>query len=153
MISARLRDGFGWTNARILDISSRGLLLRASKTPKRGAYVEVCKGPHRIVARVVWVEQDRFGLNTQDLLPIEAITGGTAASASEAEYLFPQPRLKRREASAAERLERSRRRSGAMQFLWIVGSAAAVGILAFDAVEGSLSRPLSIVSAQLTPKN
>ena len=153
MISARLRGGFGWTDARILDISSRGLLLSAPKTPQRGAYVEVCRGAHRIVARVVWVKQERFGLRTQDTLPIEAITGEIDAGAPEAANLYPERRAKRRKPTAAESHERSKNRANAMQFVWIVGLAAVAGALAFDAVRTALSQPLSIISAQLAPKN
>ncbi len=152
MISARLRDGVGWSDARILDVSSRGLLLRASKTPERGSYVEVCKGPYRIVARVIWVQQDRFGVRTQDTLPIDAITNGVEPSSPEAQNLSPERSLKQREPTSAEQLERSRTWASAMQFLWVAGFGAAAATLVFDTVKSALARPLSVISAELTPK-
>lgn len=150
MISARLRDGFGWTNVRILNVSSRGLLLHAPKTPDRGAYVEVCRGPHRIVARVMWVHQDRFGVYTQDAVAIDAIAGGGEVATPRAESLTLDRRSKRRRPTAEERGERSRQWASAMQFLWIAGFGAAAATLAFGTVKGALSGPLSIVSAELS---
>lgn len=149
LVSARLRDGLGWTSARILNVSSRGLLLRSPRAPRRGAYVEVCHGPHRIVARVMWVNRDRFGVHTQDCVAVDAIAGGPEA-VGESGGAIPDSRPKRREPTAEERLERSRKRAGAIQFLWIVGLGAAGGAMVFDAVGGALSRPLSVVSAELS---
>lgn len=153
IISARIRDGAGWSSASILNISSRGLLLHAPKTPRPGAYVEVAKGPHHIVARVVWVKQNHFGVCTQDMLPVAAMTAGVDAGASGTVEAAPERRLKRPEPTASERLERSRRRASAMQFLWIAGISVAGGAVAFEAVKGALSRPLSAVSAELTRKS
>lgn len=149
MISARLRDSQGWSNARILNLSSRGLLLHASRTPQRGTYIEVCKGPHRIVGQVVWVRQDRFGVRTQDKLAVEAIASGGDAGPPVAESLNLERRAKRRQPTAEERRERSRSVASAMQFMWVAGFGAAAATLAFEAVEGALSEPMSIVSAEL----
>jgi hypothetical protein len=153
MISARLRDGCGWSDARILNASTRGLLLHASKTPERGTYVEVCRGPHRIVARVVWVRQQRFGVFTQDAVAIEAITSSGHAAAPTSHSLNSERRSKRRSPTPEERSERSRRMASAMQFVWIAGLGVAGGTLAFDAVKGALSEPLSIVSAKLSARH
>lgn len=151
MVSARLRDGFGWTNVRILDVSSRGLLIRSPNAPPRGAYVEVCKGPHRIVARVVWVNQDRFGVCAQDCIAVDAIAAGSAGSQEIANAGVQEP-PRRRPPSAEEKLERSRKRAGVMQFAWIVGLGAAAGTVMFSVVRDSLSGPLSVVSAELAGK-
>jgi hypothetical protein len=147
MISARLRDGSGWTDARILNMSARGMLLNARSTPEQGSYIEVCKGPHRMVGRVVWVRQDRFGICTQDTVPLDAITAGKAPAAAtvvaEERQAAPPSR------SATERLERSRSRARAMQFLFLASFGAAAAALAFEAVKGALARPLSVATAEL----
>jgi hypothetical protein len=57
LIEARLRQDRGWTDARILNISRRGLMVRSPAAPLHGTYVEVSRGTHRIVARVVWVSR------------------------------------------------------------------------------------------------
>lgn len=148
LVNARLRAGLGWTSARIVNVSSRGLMLRSARAPRPGAYVEVSHGPHHIVARVMWVNQDRFGVHTQDPVAVDLIAGGPEA-AGESGLPTDDNRPKRRAATAEERLERSRKWAGAMQFMWIAGLGAAAGTLVFDAVSDALSRPLSVVSAQL----
>lgn len=102
-----------------------------------------------MVARVMWVNRDRFGVHTQDCVAVEAIAGGGPETIEECASAAAGARPKRRELTADERLERSRKRAAAMQFLWIIGLGAAGGAMVFDAVSGALSRPLSVVSAEL----
>lgn len=73
MIKARMRIGAAWQDVCILNVSSRGLLCQAGSPPARGTYVEICRGRHLIVARVVWNEGRRSGLRTQDCLPIDDV--------------------------------------------------------------------------------
>ena len=39
MLSARLRQEVGWSDANILNVSSRGLLLHGTIRPARGSYL------------------------------------------------------------------------------------------------------------------
>ena len=149
MISARLRDSAGWSDARILNVSSRGLLLHARNTPQQGSFVEVARGQHSIVARVVWVRQDRFGVRTQDALAVEAIATGEAAPATPAGAPAASGGLRRREPSSAERLERSRTWARSTEFICILVFGVGAATMVFDTVKGSLSRPLSAVAAEL----
>ena len=146
LIDARLRQDCGWSDARILNISRRGLLVRSGNAPARGAYVEICRGTHRIVARVVWVSHDRFGLSAQDAITIDAVVKGEAAP-------LPVPandrRRQPRQPTIAEREERSRNASRRIEFAAAIVLAGAVACLAFDAVRGALSKPLSLVAAAL----
>lgn len=148
MISARLRDSSGWHDVRILNLSSRGLLVHSRQSPERGSYVEICKDSHRIVARVIWVRQDRFGVRAQDKLPVEAIVTGSQAPTASANADVER-RSRPREPSTAERLERSRNRARLIEFASVVAFSVAAATVAFDAVKGSLGRPLAVVSAQL----
>lgn len=148
MISARLRHGSAWSDARILDISTRGLCVHAEQPPPRGTYVEICKGPHRIVARVIWARDERFGAQAQGRLAVDSITMGIEPPAPAAGGAAER-RSRSRQPSASERHERSRRRSRAIQFLCILGFGVVAGIIAFDSVKGALSRPLATVAAQL----
>lgn len=68
-----MRGAASWHDARILNLSSRGLLLHTDRPPERGSYLEVRRGPHVIVARVVWTRAKRVGLKAQDVIPIDAI--------------------------------------------------------------------------------
>lgn len=84
MIKARLRDGALWSDALIINMSSRGLLVRSDQSPNRGSYLEIRRGPYVIVARVVWANADRFGVQTQDIVPSERLmTDPTAAPAPQ----------------------------------------------------------------------
>ena len=147
MIRARMRHGAAWNDARILNISSRGLLVHAPETPRRGAYVEICKGQHRIIARVVWTQDERFGAQTQDRLMVDSITTGIEPPALTAE---PDERRSRaRGPSAAERHAQSRRQSRTIEFLCVAALGMAAAAFAFDAIDQTLSRPLAQISKQL----
>jgi hypothetical protein len=50
------------------------MLLRSSEAPTRGTYLEICRGAHLIIGRVVWSKPDRFGVQTQDRVPVECLT-------------------------------------------------------------------------------
>ena len=146
LIDARLRQDCGWSDARILNISRRGLMVRAGKAPARGAYVEICRGTHRIVARVVWVSQDRFGLRTQDAIAVDAVVAGEGQSppapANDRRALPRQP-------SPEDRAEGHRRWSRRIEFAAVSLFVAAAAILAFDAVRDTLSKPLNRVEVTL----
>ena len=80
MLNARVRVAGVWGDVCILDISTRGLLLQSSDPPARGAYLAILRGHQSIVGRVIWVQGQRFGLRTQDALPIDEIINPPEAS-------------------------------------------------------------------------
>jgi hypothetical protein len=150
LIDARLRDGGGWSDARILNLSSGGLMVRARQAPPRGTYVEICRGAHRIVARVVWAEDDRFGAMAQDRLAVAAFTRGespdsTAPFAANANDRRAGPRV----AAPKDLAERSRRWSRGFEFVAVVALAVAAAAVAFDTVSEALSKPLVLIEARL----
>jgi hypothetical protein len=81
MITARLRTGAEWSDACILNISSRGLMIQSGRTAPEGASVELRRGEHVIVARVMWRDGSRAGLRCDERLPVEEIMSQTGASA------------------------------------------------------------------------
>ena len=149
MIGARLRHNRGWSDARILNLSSRGLLVRVSETPPSGSYVEICRGTHRIVARVVWADNDRFGAHSQDAIAVDAIIGGDDAAPAPAADAGGDRRRTRRLPSLSERQEKSRRRSRQLEFICVTVFGCAAAAYAFDTVRETLSKPLSMVEARL----
>lgn len=152
LLAARMRDGNGWSDANILNLSSRGLALHSARAPSRGTYVEVRRGSHVIVGRVIWVKAGRFGLCAQDRLEIDSLiandspakncAGGTGGATVE-----------RRRHPRSEGLEwryaQSRDKGRALEFASIAGLAFLLAACAYDAVIRTLSRPLSIISTQL----
>ena len=152
MITARMRHGNAWSDASILNISSRGLLLHCATPPARGTYVEVRRGAHIIVGRVVWAKADRFGVRAQDRLIIDSLVANASPGRNPANDAGA-PSTERRARPRPERLEwrhaRSRETGRALQFACIAGFGLALAACAYEAVSGTLARPMAEVSLQL----
>src|SRR5690348_12970017 len=73
IMPARLRSSGGWTDACILNISSHGLMIHSSRVGPQGSTIELWRGNHVIVARVVWQDGARAGLQSEDRLAVEDI--------------------------------------------------------------------------------
>jgi hypothetical protein len=142
-VPARLRHGASWSDACILNISSRGLMIHTGRPISRGTKVELRRGDHVIVARVVWREGGRAGLRAEDRVPIEDIvTLGqspafqlTAANGERRKHPRPE--------------EHSRIRARAIEFGGVLAIAAILAGAGFTMVEAALARPLAVVSAAL----
>ena len=148
MIPARMRVGAAWSDACILNLSSRGMLLRAQGAPSRGSYLEIRRGAYVIVARVVWTNADRFGVWTQDVVPADGLINHPDRTAAKPE---PGDFVDRRAAPrpASERHETSRRRARAMEFGAFALLGAIGATMALGAVEQLLARPLAAVETAL----
>lgn len=73
IIPARLRSGAQWSDACIVNISSRGLMIHSGRVGPAGSMVELHRGDHVIIARVVWRDGSRAGLQSDERLLIEEI--------------------------------------------------------------------------------
>lgn len=149
MINARMRCGASWSDACILNLSKRGMLVQSPEAPSRGSYLEIRRGSHVIVARVVWASSNRFGIRTQDDIAAEELIEDRAKTAP-APGPGGIPGYERRARPRTNQShEESRWKSRGMEFgaLAIAGSAAAY--LVFGAVTDSLGRPLAAVSQAL----
>lgn len=149
LIDARLRHGGGWANARIVNLSRRGLMVRTHQAPPRGSYIEICLGPHRILARVVWAGADRFGARSQDSLPLEALLQGKAPGSAAGIAPANDRRSRLRREPPDNAFERHRRWSRHLEFAAAAAVAGAAALLSFTAVRDSLSRPLAQIEARL----
>ena len=152
-----MRVGATWGDVCILNISTRGLLIHAAKPPPRGTYLDVHRGHYAMVARVVWAGDNRFGVCTQDPLPVEAIIRQPDASAVEAACSgAPSPVAERRRqagAKAQARHESSRMLSRSMEFGIIALFAATAAVGAYSAVSEALWRPLGELSSAISPRS
>ena len=153
MIKARMRVGAAWRDACILDLSSRGLMIQASDPLPGGSYLELRRGRHVIVARVVWSRDRRAGLRTQDALPTEAIiaepdhSAGPPIVAGAERRAAPAARVPR-----ATDHEQSRWQSRAWEFASVVFVGAAFATVAYGTVASALERPLEAVEGALAVK-
>ena len=142
-----MRIGAAWRDACILDLSSRGLMIQAKEPPRGGTYIELRRGRHIIVARVMWTNGGRCGLRTQDPLAPEAII----AEPDDAQGPAPVMRERRIERAPDRAVvhEQSRWRSRAIEFSIVIFLGALCGSLAFSAVSTALTRPLMAVERVL----
>jgi len=154
LISARMRAGSAWSGVSLLNLSSRGALAQAEVSPPTGSYIEIRRGGHVIVARVVWAEQQRFGFRTQDLIGVDAILADPDAPAG------PTPGSQRpsdtdrratpRAPASSERDERSRAMARHMEYCCLAGAAALMASVALSIAKAALTTPMSQLSAALT---
>ncbi|HJP67453.1 MAG TPA: PilZ domain-containing protein [Sphingomicrobium sp.] len=80
VIPARLRSGAQWSDACILNISQRGMMIHSGFAGPRGSTIELCRGDHVIVARVVWRDGARAGLHSDERVPAEQIMALTQSA-------------------------------------------------------------------------
>jgi hypothetical protein len=150
LIRARMKTGTGWHDACIVDLSKRGVGLQAASAPSRGDYVEIRRGLHVIVARVVWSRGHRFGVAAQDDLPVANIASDRAPIVDRRPApgtgVADRRRLPR---SFEEKAERSRRRGHRLQFLFAAFAGMAAATIAGAEVRQALASPLSEVSEAL----
>lgn len=139
-----------WMDACILNLSRRGMLVRAPKAPARGSYLEICRGAHVIVARVIWSTPDRFGVQTQDAVPAEELIrdpAGSSPPAKQAETGFSERRTQSR--PREERDEASRRKGRSMEFGALIAVGAIAALLIGESIAGAFAAPLEIANAAL----
>lgn len=150
-IKARMRLDGVWGDVCICNISSRGLLLQTCAAPPRGTYVELFRGQHIIVARVVWAADRQFGVHTQDRINIDAVVESTpsATAGPAAAGKPPFERRTRSRPSAAELAGRSRLISRAFEFGCIALFCVSTGVVLFSFVERTLRSPLDRVKTEL----
>jgi hypothetical protein len=143
VLPARMRSGSGWTDACILNVSSRGLLVHSARTGPRGSQVELWRGDHVIVARVVWRDGARAGLCTEGRLAVEHILSLNRATALQ---LIATADAR---GDRCRRAGDSRSRGRTFEFAGIVTIAIALAASVYGMVEQALARPLALVSAAL----
>jgi len=147
VLPARLRTGVQWSDTCILNISSRGMLIHLARPAPKGSVVELCRGAHMILARVVWRDGAKVGLQSLERLPIEDIV---ALGQSRARCLGSRdeaPRLQRREPGFPSLLDP--RLAPWLQFLGVVGIAVLLALSLLLVARQALARPLELVVATL----
>ena len=147
VVPARVRVGMRWTDACILNISSRGLMIRMGNGIEKGSLVEVRRGDHAIYARVVWREGPQAGLQADDRLPVDEIL-----TLAQTEFLqvtaahspIPERRRKKRPV-----YEDSRQRGRLMEFVGMVAVAVALSGAVLHMVQLALAKPMAMIGAVL----
>jgi hypothetical protein len=150
MIRARMRAGVAWHDVAILNLSKGGLGIQAADPPLRGAYVEICRGRHVIIARVMWTKGHRAGLKSQDPIWTESLLVEPSNDRSAPPVASAMPIERRQKPRSTEqRHEHSRLAARAMEFACLGMGGAAMALLAFGMVEEA-ARPLSKIETALS---
>ena len=146
MLPARLRAGAQWSDTCILNISSRGLLIHSARAAPEGSIIELRRGDQVIVARVMWREGARVGLQADERLPVEQIMSlgqsqalQLTASSGAAVERRKQPRTK----------VDARLRGRAIEFASVAVIAASMALTIWSMASEALARPMAAVSAAL----
>jgi len=145
VLQARMQSGSGWDDARILNVSSRGLMIHSPASLQPGSYVEIRRGGQEIVARVVWRRDNRMGLMARERIHVAQLISGQAVRALQ---VTAGPNGIERP-SVARAAARNRERGRMAEFVGIGLFAAAFAIVAYNAVTETLVRSLAHVNVTL----
>lgn len=149
-ICVRLRTDDGWIDATVRNVSNRGMLLHTPQPLRRNQFVEIARGRHRVVGRIVWSEEGASGLHAREQVDVAALL-----EQREAAPALQDRRERSRTAMAStartldERAEASRRLGRAMERGFLVVAIACVGVVTAVSVSEALAAPLAKVELAL----
>jgi hypothetical protein len=147
MLPARIRSGSGWSDACILNISSRGLLVYSNMNAKPGSFIELRRGGQLVIARVVWRKNQRIGLCSPDPVHVQDIISSETAAAAVVQGRGASRAIERRRVPRGD--ERSRERARAIEFLATVLIGTALAGAAAVSMHRALAAPLAHVRTAL----
>ena len=153
VIGARMRIGATWSDVCLLNLSSRGALVQTAVPPPKGTYLEVRRGSHMIVARVMWAENHRFGVCSQDPINVDDLISDPDGSSHTNQTARTQPNVDRRKYKRASEQahEESRMMARSMEFCIVVGAGVLCAGVAFSLVQAAVAEPMSQISEALAP--
>lgn len=130
-VAAEMRLEGERLGVRVMNISARGMLVRCGATPVRGDYVDITRGSQRVIGRVVWSKDGKFGLRTQDRIDVDAFIDPESGKSSKASAHEIDASHDRALATAEQCLARSQHFSAVLQFGFLaIGVVAAAALLA-----------------------
>ena len=145
-LRARMRASCGWSDASILNVSSRGLQINTTRAAVQDAIVEIWHGEHLIMARVVWRKGTRAGLQAEQGVPVEELM-----TLSQMPNLMltasTWPEFDRRTKPRAHDDSRLRARLIEFAGMVLIGGALSIGTLLL--LHDAFSRPLAFIEAAL----
>ena len=68
-----MRTGIGWSDATIRNLSAGGMMLQTPHPLRRSQFVEVARGRHRVVGRIVWSADSVCGLQAREQVDIAGL--------------------------------------------------------------------------------
>ena len=145
-----MRVGASWSDACILNLSSRGMLVQSGLVPERGNYLEIRRGQHVVVARVIWSQEQRFGVRTQELVSAEELLEESSRAPSS--QSSPNNERRAMQRPTETRHDRSRVRGRVLEFASLATFGAVSAFLLVSTISELLSRPLLAIEGALVAK-
>jgi hypothetical protein len=158
-LAARMRVAGDWRDATVLNMSSRGVMIRTVQAMRPGTYLEIRRGTDlAIVGRVVWSSGPYAGVRAQDAIDVDAAACTPGAGTRPMRHGDRRSAVRRPESPAAQ-AERSRQTGAFVQYVTIAAAVAFAAIIAAssvgdvlggvaDQVERALQTPEANVSRQ-----
>jgi hypothetical protein len=143
VLPARLRAGAHWSDTCILNISSHGLMIHSARAVPKGSWVELRRGVHVILARVVWKDGGRVGLQSKERLPLDEILS-LSQSRSRSQSRIAEVR---RGSLGGPTLSLAPR---TLEFIGVCAIVMSLAVCAWTISHGAFARPLAAISAALT---
>lgn len=140
-----MRIGMQWSDACILNVSSRGALIHSSRPITQGCLIELRHAEHVIIGRVIWREGAKAGLQAEERVPVEQIL--SLANSPALRLSAAPPGAERRRQPRTH--EQSRSQSRALEFASVAIIGLALASAVFALVGEAFARPLARVSAAL----
>lgn len=151
MLPVRIRLDSGWADARIRNVSSRGVLLQLDNPPPKGSYIEIRRRDVVIIGQVRWLGQDCCGLRTQDKVPIEHLKANKdgPVSANGNAQAFVDRRATARVMSPQEAAEQNRIKALVFQRMMLIAAGAGGAILLASLMFDALQKPFAVIAQTL----
>jgi hypothetical protein len=146
-LPARLRSGIQWSDTCILNISSRGLMIHSGRAAPKGSLVELRRGQLVIVARVVWRDGARVGLQSDERLPIAEIMSVGHCGALHL-VACSDARIERRNQPRQSATD-ARLRARALEFVGVGAIAFSIVLSVWAMAQQAFALPLAQVEAAL----
>ena len=89
MLRAQIVDSFGSREARISDVSARGLLGSMAQPPERGEFITIHFESCELAGQVRWVNGRRFGVRLRERVDAQSLMSGRNAKRKAGKKLEP----------------------------------------------------------------
>jgi hypothetical protein len=147
MLPARVRTDAQWCDAQILNISSRGLLIQSLRPAPEGSSVQIVRGDHLIVARVMWSKAGRSGLRSEGRLPVDEIM--SVKQLPSLRLIASNGTLHDRRRSSRAVARDARLGGRAFEFVAISAIAVTLAVGVWGLAHEALANPLASAAAAL----
>ena len=91
ILSAQVADSYGIREARISDVSERGLLGNMAQPPQRGEFITIHFQSCEVAGHVRWMNGRRFGVRLRERIDARSLMSGRNAKRKFGKQLVAEP--------------------------------------------------------------